>query len=80
MQKQKIEHSQSKKSGSLSDFFESAKETAREIDRGEPITPKRVAWVENEIYETQSNPANQAKFEAVLAKIKDNEPDEQDKL
>lgn len=34
------------KSGSLSDFFHSAKETAREIDARQPITPKNIIWVE----------------------------------
>lgn len=33
------------KSGSLSDFFHSAKETAREIDKGQSITPKNIIWI-----------------------------------
>ena len=57
------------KSGSLSDFFSSAKETAKEIDLGERVTRKDTFWVGKKV-----------KLEAVLAKIKDNEPDEQDKL
>ena len=32
--------------GSLSDFFESARETARQIDRGEKLTRKKTLWVE----------------------------------
>ena len=31
--------------GSLSDFFEAARETARELDRGECLTPKDRVWV-----------------------------------
>ncbi len=34
------------KSGDLSDFFASAKETAREIDAGHPVTPKNIIWVD----------------------------------
>jgi len=34
------------KAGSLSDFFVSAKETAREVDQGEKVTPKNIIWVE----------------------------------
>lgn len=34
------------KSGSLSDFFESARETAKEIDEGGRVTPKNTIWVE----------------------------------
>lgn len=34
------------KSGSLSDFFVSARETAKEIDEARPITPKNIIWVE----------------------------------
>ena len=34
------------KSGSLSDFFASAKETAKEIDRGEQLTKKNTVWVD----------------------------------
>ena len=34
------------KAGSLTDFFASAKETAREIDKGERVTPKNIIWVE----------------------------------
>ncbi|MBU1169755.1 MAG: transcriptional regulator [Proteobacteria bacterium] len=33
------------KPGSLSDFFDSAKETAKEIDAGKKITPKNTIWV-----------------------------------
>jgi predicted transcriptional regulator len=33
------------KSGSLSDFFASAKETAKEIDDGKKLTPKNIIWV-----------------------------------
>ena len=32
--------------GTLSDFFESARQTAREIDRGEKLTRKNRIWVE----------------------------------
>lgn len=34
------------KAGFLSDFFASAKETAREIDQGKKVTPKNIIWVE----------------------------------
>ena len=34
------------KSGTLDDFFASAKETAKEIDEGRKITPKNIIWVE----------------------------------
>lgn len=34
------------KSGTLDDFFASAKETAREIDERRKITPKNIIWVE----------------------------------
>ena len=34
------------KSGSLSDFFASAKETAKEIDEGKPLTKKNTVWVD----------------------------------
>ena len=34
------------KKGSLSDFFASAKETAKEIDEGKKVTPKNIVWVE----------------------------------
>ncbi len=34
------------RTGYLSDFFDSARETAREIDRGEKVTPKKNIWVE----------------------------------
>ena len=34
------------KSGSLSDFFASAKETAREIDAGKRLTKKNTIWVD----------------------------------
>ena len=34
------------KSGTLSEFFVSAKETAREIDKGERLTKKNVIWVD----------------------------------
>lgn len=34
------------KSGTLSDFFASAKETAREIDQGKRLTPKKTIWVD----------------------------------
>ncbi len=34
------------KAGSLSDFFSSAKETAREIDEGEKVTNKNTIWIE----------------------------------
>ena len=33
------------KAGSLSDFFTSAKETAKEIDEGKQITRKNIIWV-----------------------------------
>ena len=35
------------KSGTLSDFFDSARETAREIDAGEKTTPKNTIWVDS---------------------------------
>jgi predicted transcriptional regulator len=34
------------KTGKLSDFFESARNTAEEIDSGKKITPKAIIWVE----------------------------------
>jgi predicted transcriptional regulator len=34
--------------GSLTDFLESARETAREIDAGQSLTPKQTLWVEAE--------------------------------
>jgi len=34
------------KAGTLSDFFTSAKETAKEIDSGKAITPKNTTWVD----------------------------------
>jgi predicted transcriptional regulator len=34
------------KSGSIEDFFKSAQETAKEIDKGEKITPKHTIWVD----------------------------------
>ncbi len=34
------------KAGTLSDFFASAKETAKEIDSGKAITPKNTIWVD----------------------------------
>ncbi|NHZ71833.1 MAG: transcriptional regulator [Aquificales bacterium] len=34
------------KSGSISDFFASARETAKEIDEERKITPKNIIWVE----------------------------------
>ena len=34
------------KPGSLSDFFASARETAKEIDEGRTVTPKNIIWVE----------------------------------
>ncbi len=33
------------KTGDLSDFFVSAKETAKEIDEGRKLTPKNIIWV-----------------------------------
>ncbi len=36
------------KPGTLSDFFSSARETAREIDEGRKITRKNIIWVEPE--------------------------------
>ena len=35
------------KSGTLSDFFDSARETAREIDAGQKTTPKNTLWVDS---------------------------------
>ena len=35
------------KSGTLSDFFDSARETAREIDAGQKTTPKNTIWVDS---------------------------------
>lgn len=34
------------KTGSLDDFFASAKATAREIDQGKKVTSKNTIWVE----------------------------------
>ncbi len=34
------------KAGSLSDFFTSAKETAKKIDEGKRVTRKNIIWVE----------------------------------
>jgi len=34
------------KAGTFSDFFASAKETAKEIDSGKAITPKSTIWVD----------------------------------
>ncbi|MGB5687586.1 MAG: hypothetical protein WBM35_17390 [Candidatus Electrothrix sp.] len=34
------------KSGSINDFFASAKETAKEVDEGKKITKKNIVWVE----------------------------------
>ncbi len=36
------------RSGSLDEFFDSALETAKEIDEGKKITPKHTIWVESE--------------------------------
>lgn len=36
------------KTGSMDDFFASAKSTAREIDSGQPVTRKNTIWVEAE--------------------------------
>ncbi|MBS1250841.1 MAG: hypothetical protein MAG431_02438 [Chloroflexi bacterium] len=36
------------KPGTLSDFFSSAKETAKEIDEERKITPKNIIWVDPE--------------------------------
>ncbi|WP_456382097.1 HVO_A0114 family putative DNA-binding protein [Hydrogenimonas sp.] len=36
------------KSGTLDDFFESAKETAEEVDRGRPVTRKKSIWLDTE--------------------------------
>ena len=34
------------KAGSMSDFFASAKETAKEIDKGRKVTKKNIIWVD----------------------------------
>ncbi|CAN2041630.1 hypothetical protein GMMP15_560033 [Candidatus Magnetomoraceae bacterium gMMP-15] len=34
------------KAGSLSDFFDSARETAREIDQKKKVTKKNTIWIE----------------------------------
>jgi len=34
------------KAGSISDFFSSAKETAKEIDEGRKVTSKNIIWVD----------------------------------
>jgi hypothetical protein len=34
------------KSGSLSEFFDSVKQTARELDANQPLTPKHSIWIE----------------------------------
>ena len=34
------------KAGSMSDFFASAKETAKEIDEGRKVTKKNIIWVD----------------------------------
>ncbi|MDQ7075577.1 MAG: transcriptional regulator [Gammaproteobacteria bacterium] len=36
------------KSGTLSDFFHSAKKTAKAVDNGESLTQKRTLWVEGD--------------------------------
>ena len=36
------------KSGTISDFFASAKETAKEIDEAKKITTKNIIWIEPE--------------------------------
>ena len=36
------------KAGYLEDFFISARQTAREIDQGNWLTPKNIIWVEAE--------------------------------
>lgn len=36
------------KKGKLSDFFVSAKETAKEIDEGKKVTRKNTIWIESE--------------------------------
>ena len=43
--------------GSLSEFFDSAKETARELDRGERLTPKNRVWVAPEDFACFIKPA-----------------------
>ncbi len=35
------------KSGTLSDFFDSARETAKEIDAGQKTSPKNTIWVDS---------------------------------
>ncbi|OQX62526.1 MAG: transcriptional regulator [Anaerolinea sp. 4484_236] len=35
------------KSGNLSDFFDSARETAKEIDAGQKTSPKNTIWVDS---------------------------------
>lgn len=35
------------KKGNISDFFASAKETAKEIDEGKKVTRKNTIWVES---------------------------------
>lgn len=34
------------KAGTISDFFSSAKETAKEIDEGRKVTPKNIIWAD----------------------------------
>lgn len=34
------------KAGTISDFFSSAKETAKEIDGGRKVTPKNIIWAD----------------------------------
>jgi len=43
--------------GSLSEFFEPVKETARELDRGERLTPKNRVWVAPEDFVRFIKPA-----------------------
>ena len=36
------------RNGTIEDFFDSALQTAREIDRGEKVTPKHTIWMETD--------------------------------
>ena len=51
------------KSGKLSDFFASARETAKEIDAGRKVTPRNSIWVEpDEFYPSPKSESIQLTF------------------
>ena len=43
------------KVGELADFFESAHETARDVDRGEAPEPKNRVWLESDSLTAEAN-------------------------